>query len=189
MGASHGQWGRYLCCICVFWGKKCPGGHDSLPESFLEPVAPDSQSVGLWEPRRPIASLLLWIPDTQFDAQILRIRHAKNSLLPKDAEIDCVIPQWPPRSNLITSGTPSPSGSMQTTFSFTGKFTYPLMLLTVTWWLAMMIWWRDMMIWYDDVMIWCDDVMIWYDGVMTWYDDVMTWYDDVVLRYDGMLVP
>ena len=52
MGAFLGQWGRYLCRICVafvcFEATNGPGGHDSLPESFLEHVAPDSQSMGLW---------------------------------------------------------------------------------------------------------------------------------------------
>ena len=91
MEASLGQWGSYLCRICVAFA--CPkeksglGGHDSLPESFLEPVALDSQSMGSWG-----ATADRFLPISKnirhtVDAQILRIRQAQNNLLQKDAEI------------------------------------------------------------------------------------------------------
>ena len=60
----------------------------SLPESVLEPVAPDSQSIGLWG-----ATAARFLPISfkfrhTVDAEILRIRHAQNNLLPRDAEIN-----------------------------------------------------------------------------------------------------
>ena len=92
MGASLGQRGRYLCRICVafvcFEARNGLGGHDSLPESFLEPVAPDSQSMGLWG---ATAARLLPISINSghiFDARILCNQHAKHNLLQKDAEIN-----------------------------------------------------------------------------------------------------
>ena len=92
MGASLGQWGRYLCRICVacvfFEERSGPGGHDSLPESFLEPMAPDSQSMGVWG-----ATAARFLPISinfrhTFDGQILRFQPAKNNLLHIDAEIN-----------------------------------------------------------------------------------------------------